>query len=249
MSSFLFAGGVACAYLASVIGLHRLNVRRQRKQSGGFQTLGWLDWDTLFDGLDGLDRLGPPAADARAFGGGPLPALPGQAGAEDRRALLLALSLGNEVGEGPLSHAFSGGQLEWLTTLIDVARRPERALERLEAAELSTPAELYLRERLRLQHRTHALNLELSVFSAKRRLTQGLNRFGEHPALFFARAYASALIGFNQTAIDDMARAVYFSRQASFYARAVAETPYIDEARPALAQQCRLALEVVRKVG
>jgi hypothetical protein len=46
----------------------------------------------------------------------------------------------------------------------------------------------------------------------------------------------------NRAAIDDLARAVYFSRQATFYLRAVVDAPYIEEVRPVLAYQCRTAL-------
>ncbi len=245
MSSFLFAGGVACAYVASVIGLHRLNVWRQRKQAGGFRTLDWLDWDTLLEGLLPPPEL-PGAFEGRPFGGGPAPSLLSgrpEPAHSARRELLSALVQGISIGEEQLSHAFSGGQLEWLATLRHVSAQPERALERLKAAELSTAAELYLREYLRLSLEVNPLNLELAVFSTKRHLTQGLERFGEHPALFFVRARASARIGFNQSAVDDLARAVYFSRQAPFYLLAVTETPYIEEVRPALVQQCRRALD------
>ena len=41
--SVLFTGGVAVVYASTVIGLHRLNVRRMRAQTGGFPTFERLD--------------------------------------------------------------------------------------------------------------------------------------------------------------------------------------------------------------
>ncbi|MHB8874208.1 MAG: hypothetical protein ACYC8T_11020, partial [Myxococcaceae bacterium] len=164
-------------------------------------------------------------------------------------AILEAVAHGVSVDEPSLLGAgFSGGQAKWLRTVSLSAADPVQALERLPLSGVGSAAELYLRERLLLEHRTGAVNLELAVFSTKRRLTQGLLRFGEQPALFFVRAMASSLLGFNNAAIDDLARAVYFSRQSAFYLKAVVETPYIEEARPALARQCRLTLYPSAKV-
>ena len=53
---------------------------------------------------------------------------------------------------------------------------------------------------------------------------------------------ASSLVGFNRAAIDDLARAVYFSRQSPFYVHAVLESPFLQEARPELVFQCRHSL-------
>ncbi|MBI3183005.1 MAG: hypothetical protein HYZ28_12785 [Myxococcales bacterium] len=242
--SLLLAGGVALGYATAVIGLHRLNVHRMRTAAGGFPTLAWLDWDTLLEGLvpDGIDSAQPPPSPV--LGGGPPPAALSRGPGDNRRAALLELVQGERVPEERFSSAgFSGGQLEWLLTLSHLAPEPSRALALLESRAPDTAAELYLREHLRLSSRVHAANLELQVFSTKRRLGLGLARFGEHPSLFYARAHASALLGFNSSAIDDLARAVYFSRQATFYLRAVTSSPYIEEVRPALAQQCRLALD------
>lgn len=243
--SYLLAGGVAFAYATAVVGLHRLQVRRMRRASGGFQALRRLDWDTLLQGL--LPDPAVPPDSRLSTVGCPLPgpqilARPPASGAEERHAALCALLAGvSPKEEALLAAGFSGGQVRWLKTLSYLSADAEQALQRLESGELNTVAELYLREHLSLEHRTHAVNLELQVFSSKRRLGLALRRFGEHPALFFARAQASALLGFNQAAIDDLARAVYFSRQAPFYLRAVLDTPYIAEVRPALAQQCRQA--------
>lgn len=249
--SALFAAGVAGAYIAGVIGLHRLNVRRMRARSGGFPALGWLDWDTLLEGLVPEQARGPAPADSTppspVLGGGPPPRLLRDGpwpGFEARHAILSAVAAGLSVDPSRFVDAgLSGGQVRWLETLAGVPKDPERILEHLESAKATSVAELYLREHLTLKHRTHAVNLELAVFSAKRRLTAGLARFGEHPALFFVRAQASARMGLNGAAVDDLARAVYFSRQAPFYLRAVVETPYIAEVRPSLAQLCRESLD------
>jgi hypothetical protein len=251
--SVLFVGGVGAAYLVIAIGLHRLNLRRLRLASGGFRTLHWLDWDSL---LEGLLPAGPGDAGApcpAALGGGPAPAvlstLPAK-GAEPRHALLRALVAGHSLEAAALETAgFSGGEATWLHTLSLVAGEPEQAIERLLLTEPESAAQVYLRERLLLGHRTHSFNLELAVFASKRRLGRALVRFGDQPPLYFARALASSLVGLNNAAIDDLARAVYFSRQSNFYLRAVVETPLIDETRPALARQCRLLFYPSPEVG
>jgi len=106
-------------------------------------------------------------------------------------------------------------------------------------AQATTAGRLYLREHVRLTQLTTFFNLELAVFSAKRALGAGLRKHGDVPALYYARALASSLVGLNRPAIDDLARAVYYSQQAAFYVRAVLDTPYIEEVRPALVYQCR----------
>ncbi len=259
--SALFAGGVASLYVAAVVGIHRLNVFRRRAVAGGFPTLSWMDWDEL---LKGLVPPSPPGvvggqastAYAPPLGGGPVPAqfrAAAQRQPADPKIRVVAELLGGgyaDVLEPKIAEAgFSGGQARWLKTLALVRHDPQRVIERLENATLDSAQELYLREHLRLVHRTHALNLELAVFSAKRRLAEGLARFGDVPALFFARALASARLGQNQAAIDDLARAVYFSQQSEFYVRAVLESPYIEEARPALVFQCRQSLDQRAAVG
>jgi len=232
--SVLFAGGVAVAYATTVIGLHRLNVRRMRAQASGFPTLQRLDWQSLIAGLL------PPSTAPKAPSDLP-PLLRGEppAGAEARHALLSALVAGSPVEPSRFEAAgFSGGESQWLTTLALAQSKPGGALGRLFAAASSTSAEVYLREHLFLRHRVNPLNLELSVFASKRRLASALSRFTDAPALYFARAQASALLGFNKAVLDDLARAVYFSRQSAFYLKVVTELPWVQEARPALYQQC-----------
>lgn len=222
--SLLFAGGVAVAYAGTVIGLHRLNVRRMRAQAGGFPTLDRLDWDALVAGLL------PAGATLRA---------PPPPGAEERHALLCAIVGGAAVDPSRFEAAgFSGGESQWLTTLALAQPKPDDALERLFSGRPGTAAEVYLREHLFLRRRVNPLNLELSVFAAKRRLAGALTRFADAPALYFVRAQASAQLGFNAAVLDDLARAVYFSRHDPFYLRLVTEQPWVGEARPALYQQC-----------
>jgi hypothetical protein len=243
--SVLFASSVAGVYVVGVVGLHRLNVMRQRRASGGFPCLAWLDWDSLLEGILPESKA-TPATESKAVGGGPLPSMlaakvPPETTA--RHAILSAIVGGHVVDERAIETAgFSGGQSRWVRTLSYLVYEPERALERLTTGTHQTSGELYLREWLELSLRTHAFNLELQIFSTKRRLALGIARYGEQPALYFARARASALIGFNKSAVDDLARAVYFSRQSAFYLRAVLETPYIEEARPALVNQVKLAV-------
>lgn len=245
----LVAGGVAGLYATGVVGLHRLNVWRMRAASGGFPALHWIDWDALLEGLlppgpaGPLDEAAPPLA--RVEGGGPAPQLLSgrlPPGTRPRFELLAALVEGRAVDEQAFrAGGFSGGQVHWLVTLGQAQREPERALERLQEGALGTVAEVYLRERLQLA-RTHFINLELAVFTSKRRLAAAVARFGERPTLFYTRALASSLLGFNASAVDNLARAVYFSRQNPFYLRAVVESAYIESARPALFQQCHSAL-------
>lgn len=239
-----FAIGVGLSYIALILFAHRLNVYRLRRASQGFASLDWLDWDTL---LEGLLPFPQPGLGAQPVGaprhGGPWPAVLCRAPEEEARGrfdLVCALVRGHDVDPEQFEPAgFSGGQARWLKTLAYLNREPERALHRLERADLGTPAELYLREWLELTQNLTPLNLELAVFATKRRLTLGMRRWPQHPALFFLRARASAALGFNQAAIDDLARAVYFGRQSRFHLEAVLAATFIEDARPELWLQCR----------
>ncbi|MGA9522441.1 MAG: hypothetical protein WBV82_13315 [Myxococcaceae bacterium] len=247
--SALLASTVAGVYAGLVVGAHRFNVWRLRTAAGGFRALERLDWESLLLGLlpaqsggpvDGIPDELPSGAPTPALLRAPLPEE-----AEPRRRLLLQLVVGptREIDEAAFRDAgFTGGEARWLATLSLVRYDPDRALERLEHARPTSAQELYLREYLRLRFRTNALNLEFAVFGAKRRLAQALLRFGDQPCLYFARALASSLIGFNRAAIDDLARAVYFSRQMPFYVRAVLDTSFLQEARPELVFQCSHSL-------
>lgn len=242
------AGTVAFAYVGGVIGVHRLNVWRQRAAANGYPTLHWLDWDTLLSGLV------PPSTERQTASvpkvpveGGPTPQLLERVAhgeSQRRHDLLSALVVGHRIDDGLFEAAgFSEAEARWLQALSTAREDPDRVLEKLEATPPSSAAEVYLREHLFLSRRLHTLNLELAVFSCKRRLNWALERFPETPALHFVRARASAMLGFTRAVVDDLARAVYFSRQSNFYLRAVLDMSWIEETRPALVQQCRLALD------
>jgi hypothetical protein len=244
--SLFVASAIGAGYIGGVIGLHRLNVWRQRAAAGGFTTLQWLDWDTLLQGLLPTGSGGAVRAPQPVEGGPPTPLL-GRAPAPEARArheLLCALVTGHRLDAAAFENAgFSGGEAQWLWTLSRTREEPEAVLDKLDhALALETAAQVYLREHLFLTLGVHPFNLELAVFGAKRRLMQALERFPEAPALHFAKARASALIGFSGAVLDDLARAVYFSRQSHFYLRAVVDMPWVGEARPALLHQCRAAL-------
>jgi hypothetical protein len=250
----MVATAIGAAYVGGVIGVHRLNVWRQRAAAGGFTTLGWLDWDTLLHGLlpPGTDRHAKPPQPVE---GGPPTSLLSHAPAPEAKArheLLCALVTGHRLDEPAFESAgFSGGEAQWLSTLSRMREAPEEVLDKLDDQPLlETAAQIYLREHLFLALRVHPFNLELASFGAKRRLMFALDRFPEQPALHFAKARASSLIGFNGAVLDDLARAVYFSRQAPFYLQAVVEMAWVGEARPALLHQCRAALDsVVARAG
>lgn len=217
--SLWLTGGVAVGYATAVVALHRGNVWRLRRQAGGFQALWRQDWDALLAGI--AVESGPSA----------------------RADALAALRSGASVQAHALEAAgFGGAELRWLGLLGDLSGRGAQVLATLEATPPTTAAEAYLREHLTLRHRVNPVSLEVVVFACKRRLGQALERFGEQPALFAARALASSLVGFNGAVIDDLARAVYFSREAPFYVRLVADLPFIEEARPSLWAACQQRL-------
>ena len=242
----IVAGTVAVAYVGGVVGLHRLNVWRQRNAAAGFSTLRWLDWDTLLEGLLPPGH-GHSDREVSPVEGGPTPtllrSLP-DANAKPRYDLLCALVTGHRIDEDAFSAAgFSGGEAHWLWSLSRFREEPDRVLDRLQATPPASAAEVYLREFLFLEKRVHTINLELAVFACKRRLSEAMNRFPDTAALHFIRAYASSMLGFNRSVVDDLARAVYFSRQSFFYLRAVLDMSWIEETRPALVQQCRLSMD------
>ncbi len=213
--SLTLAGGVALAYAAGVVGIHRAIVARRRAFAGHYPELVKLDFDTLLHGVSA-----PPQ-------------------------LATALRTGAPLEPGAIERApLSDGEARWLELLATFRSEPDRVLDALFAAPPETVAQLYLREWLVLEHRVNPLNLEFASFSAKLRINRGLRRFGEHHALYFIRARASSLLGFNAQVVDDLARAVYFSRNAPFYLDAVARSPFIEEVRPALTRACRDAQNI-----
>lgn len=247
------ASAVGAAYIGGVIGLHRLNVWRQRSAAGGFATLHWLDWDTLLHGLLPKGTAAHAKPPQPVEGGPPTPLLSHAPApeAKARHELLCALVTGHRLDEPAFENAgFSGGEAQWLALLSRVREEPEDVLDKLDdAPALETAAQVYLREHLFLTLRIHPFNLELAVFSTKRRLMWALDRFPQAPALHFVRAKASSLLGFNGAVLDDLARAVYFSQGSPFYLRVVVDMPWVAEARPALLHQCRAALAEAGKLG
>ncbi|MDX2015349.1 MAG: hypothetical protein SFW67_34475 [Myxococcaceae bacterium] len=240
--SLVFTGGVALAYTCGVIGVHRWTVHRRRAKAEGFPSLRWLDWDSLLLGVWPASVRAPAEGLLMPEGGPGSLALssPPPPGREAGRALLLEVVAGRPVDAIDLGRAgFSGGEARWLSWLSERTTAPEAVLERLEAQPPVSAAEAYLREWLSLEHRATALSVEWQVYASKRRLNLAMRRFGDVPCLFFARALASSKLGFTQSVLDDLGRAVFFSRQAPFYVEAVLAMPFVQEARPPLFRACR----------
>lgn len=239
--SLYLAGGVAVAYAAGVVTAHRLTVARRRALAHGYPTLRWLDWDALLAGVvpaaELVERKAPAAPE-----GGPAPKILLRAPSRELE-LLDELVAGKPVQSEAFGEAqFSGGEARWLGMLAWIRDEPQRILDELAAREPNGVAEAYLREWLTLEHEINPLNLELASFGSKIRINRALRRFGETASLYFIRARASSLLGFTQAVLDDLARAVYFSRQAPFYLEAVTQMSFIEESRPALFRACRDAM-------
>ncbi|MBE2248256.1 MAG: hypothetical protein IAE78_01830 [Myxococcus sp.] len=250
--SLLFTGGVALAYTLGVVGLHRWGVYRRRARAGHFTALEWLDWDTL---LSGVWPAGAPGARTGVSPreGGPPPrclAAPPAPGREAAHGLLVRLVHGDSIASADFTGAgFSGGESRWLTTLSERVTAPDVLLARMGARAPESAAEAYLYEWLSLKYAVSPLSVEWEVYATKRRLSAALRRFGEVPALYFVRARASSLLGFTQSVLDDLGRAVFFSREAPFYVDAVLAMPFVAELRPPLARACREARERMRGEG
>jgi hypothetical protein len=243
--SFWMTGGVAFGYAVGVVGLHRLNVYRCRRQANRYPALSRLDWDCLLHGLTApLPFAGPPAV-VTPQEGGPAPQLLAQGHARSLQQLQLLSSVvrGAAVGEQAVVDAgFTSADAAWLLRLAQLRNAPQALLEELASGQPTTAAEVLLREWLTLRDSVTPVSLEWVVFGVKRRLAAALQRFGEHPALYFVRAAASGCLGFTGAVLDDLARAVYFSRQAPFYVQAVVDMPFIEEERPALYRACHQSL-------
>jgi hypothetical protein len=240
--SLLFTGGVALAYTCGVIGLHRLAVYRRRQKADGFPSLRWLDWDSVLSGVWPV-RATTPDPTLIVPDDGPAPLVlsaPPPPGREAGQLLLREVLSARPVDELDLTRAgFSGGEARWLSWLSERRTNVERVLERLETQAPATAAEAYVHEWLALTHRVTPLSVEWQVYASKRRLNLAMRRFGDVPCLFFARALASSQLGFTQSVLDDLGRAVFFSKQAPFYVEAVLAMPFVQEARPPLFRACR----------
>jgi hypothetical protein len=246
--SLYLTGGVALAYAAGVVTVHRVALSRRRKLADGYPTLRWLDWDALLAGVlppaEPLDR-----AVSAPLEGGPPPRVLARAPSHETK-LLEALLQGLPVQlEAFQEAAFSGGEARWLGVLSRVREEPRLVLEELEAGPANTAGEAYLREWLAFEYLVNPLNLELVTFSSKRRINLALRRFGDQPSLYFIRARASSMLGWNQAVLDDLARAVYFSNQSPFYLQAVTRMPFVEEVRPALVRACQEALDREQSAG
>lgn len=242
--SLLFTGGVALAYTVGVVGVHRWAVARRRAKAGNFTALDWLDWDTLLAGVWPAGASNELIGVAPREGGPPPKCLSGPppAGREAAHALLLRLVAGEVLTNATFeSVGFSGGEARWLTGLSERTSAPSALLDRLGAQAPESAAEAYLLEWLSLRYAVTPLSMEWQVYATKRRLSVAMRRFGEVPALYFARARASSLLGFTQSVLDDLGRAVFFSREAPFYVEAVLSMPFVQELRPPLASACRAA--------
>ncbi len=240
--SLYLTGGVAVAYAAGVVTVHRVAIARRRKLAHGYPTLRWLDWSALFQGVlpaaEPVKRALPTAIE-----GGPAPQVLARALSREVE-LLEGIVRGTPIQLEAFQEAsFSGGEARWLGLLSRVREEPRRVLEELEAGPANTAAEAYLREWLALEYDVSPLNLELMTFGAKRRINQAIRRFGDQASLYFIRARASSLLGFTGAVLDDLARAVYFSRQAPFYLQAVTQMSFVEDVRPALVRACQEALE------
>lgn len=240
--SLFVTGTVALAYTAGVVGIHRYTVWRRRARCDNFRSLDWLDWDALLADVW-------PAGTAVAKGltpreGGPAPrclsVVP--AGREAGHALLLRLVKGEPLEASAFEAAhFSGGEARWLAELAHLRSDPLAVLERLSAQAPVSAAEAYLTEWLSLSHAVGPFTVEWQVYACKRRLAVAMKRFGDVPALYFVRARASAQLGFTQSVLDDLGRAVFFSREAPFYVEAVLAMPFVEETRAPLAMACQAA--------
>lgn len=241
--SLYLTGGVAVAYAAGVITVHRVAVARRRALAHGYPTLRWLDWGSLLQGvLPPAERVHRPLPSAPEGGPPPLVLDRSKSREVDLLEALVAGTTPIQL-EAFQEASFSGGEARWLGLLSRVREEPRLVLEELEAMPANTAAEAYLREWLALEYDVTPLNLELMTFGAKRRINQALRRFGEQAALYFIRARASSLLGFTGAVLDDLARAVYFSRQSPFYLQAVTQMSFVEDVRPALVRACQEALD------
>lgn len=241
--SLFVTGGVALVYTAGVIGVHRWSVWRRRAKAENYPALDWLDWDTL---LSGVWPMPPPRVALTGPApreGGPPPrclSAPPPPGREAAHAVLSRLVQGDALDTPDFERVgFGASEARWLADLSERARAPTVVLERLQRQAPVSAAEAYLLEWLSLRHGVTPLTVEWQVYASKRRLSAALKRFGDVPALYFVRARAASLLGFTQSVLDDLGRAVFFSREAPFYVEAALAMSFVEEQRPPLARACR----------
>ncbi|MER2563956.1 MAG: hypothetical protein ABTQ32_24710 [Myxococcaceae bacterium] len=241
--SLVFTGGVALAYTVGVVGIHRWSVWRRRTKAENYPPLDWLDWDTVLSGAWPMPQTRTPLTGVAPREGGPAPrclSVPPPEGRTAAQSLLVRLTQGERLESAAFEAAgFSGGEARWLAGVSERVEAPVALLGRLQSQPPVSAAEAYVVEWLSLRHLVTPLNVEWQVYASKRRLSVAIRRFGDVPALYFARAHASSLLGFTQSVLDDLGRAVFFSREAPFYVEAALAMPFVQELRPPLARACR----------
>lgn len=133
-----------------------------------------------------------------------------------------------------------GSGREAYRAAAQAVRALERAGARHSDADLSSR---YLCVYLKLMHLTNAWNLELGAFAAVRRLRRAIRDAGHAPCLYLLLAYARAVSGRSEDAVDELGRAIYYARGDAFYAAPALEDEFVAKLRPALVAQCRALAE------
>jgi hypothetical protein len=238
---------VAGAYTSSVIAIHRLSLWHRRKRGQGYRSLAWLDWHCLVDGLWKVLE-GQPAETVISSQGASIELTVAAAGEEQKRKVIVDLVKGVPCSERRIVEAgFTESDLVWVSLLAQLKDNPDHVIAQLEHGNNSSLRYVYLYNWIELNHQLNGLNLEWKVFQSKVRLGRALDRLGEQAPLYFLRAQAAAELGQNSTMVDELARAVYFSREARFYLEAVQTLELVREERPALFLLCEKGLERVQQ--
>jgi hypothetical protein len=86
---------------------------------------------------------------------------------------------------------------------------------------------------------TNPLNLELVEVRVARHLKRGLSEHPTAPALYFVLGHLLARRGRVSDAIDNLARAAYFSRGRAFYRDLLLGDPMVARMRPGLIVQLK----------
>ncbi|MDF1566286.1 MAG: hypothetical protein P1V51_24855 [Deltaproteobacteria bacterium] len=122
-------------------------------------------------------------------------------------------------------------------------RWAREARQQLKAAaatsDFAEPAVRALWAKVNLRFFSHALNLELQEILVGRHLRKALTEHPHSPELFFELAYLLARRGQVADAIDNLARAAYFSGSRDFYRRPLLEDPAVSALKPGLVAQVR----------
>ncbi len=246
--SLYLTGGVAVAYAAGVVTVHRVDRRPPPRHRAGLPHAA-------------LARLGLAAAGrAAARASRAARALPRAASREDLRpgcwpapraarwSCWSALVKGDPVQlEAFGEAAFSGGEARWLGLLSRIREEPRRVLEELEVTPANTPAEAYLREWLAFEHDGDAPQPradDLRGQAADQPLAAPLRRPGgallhPRPGQLAGRLHPGG------RSMTSPAPSTSPGRHP-FYLQAVTQMPFVEEVRPALVRACQEALERVQ---